>query len=105
MADAGCHRRFVENEIDLGFAPREELVGDGLGLGNANGLLLLSWKIRDGPLDSEQSPNSREGVLGSFGVRFERLEAVAPLVGPARDLTDHPAFGGAAVDGVRAGVD
>src|SRR5260370_8509058 len=60
IADAGCHRRFVENEIDLGFAPREELVGDGLGFGNANDLLLLSSKIPDVPLDSQRSPTARE---------------------------------------------
>src|SRR5229473_337879 len=53
---------------------KSSVVGDGLGFGNANGLLLLSWKIRDGPLDSEQSPNSREGVLGSLGIGFEGLE-------------------------------
>src|SRR5260370_7456045 len=41
IADAGCHRRFVENEIDLGFAPCKELVGHGRGFATANALLLL----------------------------------------------------------------
>ena len=54
IADAGGHRRFVQDELGLRFAPREELVDDRSRLGAPDRFFLRSWKVRDGPLDAEQ---------------------------------------------------
>ena len=41
VPDAGGDRRFVENELGLGFAPHEELVDDAFRLGETDGLLFF----------------------------------------------------------------
>ena len=68
VAKAGLNRRFVEHVRKLGVAPFEEAVDNGSSLVAPHALLLLSRRIRDGPLDSEDRTDVRECGLRAIGI-------------------------------------
>ncbi len=59
VRDRGGDRRLIEDGVDLGVAPFEELFDNGARLGAAHLFFLLSRRVRDGPLEPEQRTDVR----------------------------------------------
>jgi len=65
IPECGLNGRLIEHPRKLGVAPVEELVDDGAALVASYPLFLFSGRVRDGPLDGEQSTNVQAGTVCS----------------------------------------